>query len=350
MVDLPEVFLSLLGLPVIIVQKITFMYWLFALGVSAYILASVLTRERFIKLFMAVFYVFNHFFLQAWFIAERATFSIAIAFPLLITILILFFQKKISPVKSAILFNLVLFFFNGGGSLPLFGGVLVGITLTFLFFGALFIIKDRKKAIRPLCVFLFLCSFIFILLNAYYLFPLFSFAKNTYGSLLAGSGGVGGISAWIDVISKNASMINLFRLQGIPDWYGNEVHVYANFFLNNPLLIFISFLFPVLAFFSLFLPLSRIQKIYITFFSLLALFSMIFMAGSHPPLGSLYMVLVERIPGFCCIQNAFLQVCLSTVAYLRISYWNDSCIFNQAYGKKNKNIFADYMYHFCSFI
>lgn len=305
MVDLPEVFLSLLGLPVIIVQKITFMYWFFVLGVSAYILASVLTRERFIKLFMVVFYVFNHFFLQAWFIAERATFSIAIAFPLLIAILILFFQKKISPVKSAILFNLVLFFFNGGGSLPLFGGVLVGITLTFLFFGALFIIKDRKKAIRPLCVFLFLGSGIFIPLNAYYLFPLFSFAKNSYGSLLAGSGGVEGISAWIDVISKNASMINLFRLQGIPDWYDNNVHIYANFFLNNPLLIFISFLFPVLAFFSLFLPLSRIQKIYTTFFSLLALFSMIFMAGSHPPLGSLYMVLVERIPGFAAFRTPF---------------------------------------------
>ena len=86
-------------------------------------------------------------------------------------------------------------------------------------------------------VFLFLGSGIFILLNAYYVFPLFSFAKNSYDSLLAGSGGVEGISDWIDVISKNASMINVFRLQGIPDWYGNNVHIYANIFLNNPLLI-----------------------------------------------------------------------------------------------------------------
>ena len=305
MVDLPEVFLSFIGLPVIIVQKITFIFWFFVIGVSAYVLASVLTRERFIKLFMAVFYIFNHFFLQAWFIAERATFSIASAFPLLIAILILFFQKKLSPVKSAILFNLVLFFLNGGGSLPLFGGVLVGTTITFLFFGTLFIIKDKKNAFRSLCVFSLLGTGIFIFLNAYYLFPLFSFAKDTYGSLLAGSGGVEGIAAWIDVISKNASMINLFRLQGIPDWYGNDIHVYANVFLNNPLLIFISFLFPILAFFSMFLPFSKGQKIYITFFSILALFSMIFMAGSHPPLGGLYMILVERVPGFAAFRTPF---------------------------------------------
>lgn len=304
-ISLPEFLLSFLGISVFTTQKITFIFWFFMLGMSAYLLAAVITKNRFLRLFMAVFYTYNHFLLQGWFIAERAKFSMVIALPLVLAVILLVLQKRLSIVAGIIVISFILFFFNGGGILPQYGGLLLGIPLALFFFGLMHIHQYKLAGVKR--VFLLAVGMVIgiVMLNAYYIYPLFNYAKHQYTTLLASSGGTSGINNWVEVISKNTSILNIMRLQGIPDWYNNPDHVYANVFLQHPLLIFISFFLPVLAFGAIFIVKDRKEKQYVLFFTLLALLSIIFMAGSHPPFGVIYNFLTNNIPGFAAFRTPF---------------------------------------------
>ncbi len=301
-----EALVTSLGASLQLEQKITFIIWFVLPGLTMYYLASKIARKcelRFFALPVSLLYMFNHFLLQGWFIAERTKFSLYIALPLLLAWLFDWEEKKISSLRAGLFISLTFFVFNGEGNIPLFGGVLVLLVVyTFFYFlNTGFTWNTIKRFISLVVITLFASIF----LNMYWLLPYMHFVSTSYQSQVMQAGGVSGVVGWLDYISQYGSLINLFRLQGIPDWYLNLKHPYAGVFLNNTLLVFISYLIPIIAFLPLLLYKKVTQRKLILFFSFLALFSMIFIAGSHPPFGAFYMLLIKIIPGFIAFRTPF---------------------------------------------
>jgi len=286
-------------------QKIVFIFWFVLPGLTMYYLARRLEQKmefRYVALLASVFYMFNHFVLQGWFVAERTKFSLYAALPLLIAFLFDWEDKRKSTLISAIVISITFLFLNGEGSLPLFGGII----LALLVFIVYYLLKNRSIKAFLALLYLFILTGIFsILLQAYWLLPFIAYVRSSYTTVVQQAGGLAGILGWVSYISKDASLINLFRLQGIPEWYENPLHAYANEYLNNPILIFVSFLLPLLAFSSLILIKRNVEKKYIIFFSFLAIVGIIFAAGSHPPFGTFYTFLVKFVPGFIAFRTPF---------------------------------------------
>lgn len=303
-----EALVKNLGFSINDAQKITYIFWFAMPMLAVWFLFRTLKPEPkdwFFRLFGALFYGFNHFMLQGWFIAERTKFSLMAALPISLVLMYRFLQGKLSLQKTAIFLALTYFFFNGGGFIPLYGASLITLPLAFVFLTAIDIAENGWNRIyRWLKLFTF--SFLlFTLLNSYWLLPQLRFTLHSYSQTVSGFGGISQVIEWTQEISKNASLINLFRLQGIPDWYDNPTHPYASFFLNNPILLIVSFIWPLLAFGAVLLVRKKKEKVWIYFFALLALVGMIATAGTHPPLGQFYEWVLKHLPGFLVFRTPF---------------------------------------------
>src|SRR3989344_5534346 len=304
-----EAAVASLGVHIFLVQKVVFIFWFVLPGLAMYYFVSTIHREKdqwFIRLAGSLFYMFNHFLLQAWFIAERTKISLFIALPILLALTISMIEGRISKIKGLALMSLVFFFFNGGGGLPLYGGLLLTLFTAFAFFGLIHLRRNPKTGVKRLTGIALGILASFILANFYWVLPLLVSVLSSYGQSLSSIGGISGVIAWSFEISKFASILNVMRLQGIPDWYDNPSHPFSGLFLNNPFLILVSFLIPVVVFSSLFL----IKKIpeyrrHIIFFNILAVLGIIFTAGSHPPFGAIYNLFLTFIPGFAIFRTPF---------------------------------------------
>ncbi|TAL51091.1 MAG: hypothetical protein EPN92_00995 [Chitinophagaceae bacterium] len=124
---------------------------------------------------------------------------------------------------------------------------------------------------------------------------------------MASSGGNEGAVRWSYEISKNASFDNLVKLQGIPDWYDNPEHPYANNFFNNDFLIFLSVAIPIVSFVGL-MSIKNEQRDFVAY-KILALgmiiVSLPFVAGSHLPTGVVFDFLLRNLPGFSIFRTPF---------------------------------------------
>ncbi len=301
-----ESLVSTIGFNVQYNQKITFIFWFLLPGLTMYYFASRLEKKYNLSHYalpVSVLYMVNHFLLQGWFVAERTKFSLYAALPLVLAFLFEWQEnKQASTVKTALKIAVTFFFLNGLASIPLFGGVIVTlIAYSLFYFYESFSWTSGKRFIQ--LVFTTVIASIF--LQAYWLLPYVDFLSSSYGASVDFFGGMQGVLGWIQYISQNSSFTNLFRLQGVPEWYQNPSHPYAGNFLNNPVLITVGYLIPIMAFLPLLLAKDiRVRKM-LLFFSALALFSMIFIAGSHPPFGLIYIALAKYVPGFIAFRTPF---------------------------------------------
>jgi hypothetical protein len=292
------------GFSVQTTQKIIFIFWFFIPGLAAYSVSRVIGMKNTIfRLFPSVFVMYNHFMLQGWFIAERTKFSVVAGTLFTLAILIALFEHRIR-LKTGLLLSAIVFLLFNGGSPPLYGGFLIVTVVTTLFYAFHQKVYRSKKT---LIYFGLVCSSllaIFIITNLYWIFPTFQAYRTSYSSNVAGVGGVSGVQDWVDTISKNTSIFNLIRLQGIPDWDPMH-HPYAGVFLLNPVFIAMSFLLPFLAFTPLLFAQKKPYYRYIILFSILALISIPFTAGSHPPFGTIFNAMLRYIPGFIIFRSSF---------------------------------------------
>lgn len=301
---------SLLGFSLQSTQKLVYVFWFLLIGISVYILASVINKEsRIFKLTAVVLYQFNFFVLQGWWIGERTKFSALIALPLVLSVFILVYQGKIKLLKASIVNSLILFLFNGGGviGLSLFGGFFLSLFVFLLFFSSVSFLERNYLSIKNLLLTILFSILGFFLVNAYYIFPALLKFLSAYKREVSSSGGLSGFIDWAEQISVGASFLNLFRLQGIAEWYDNSQHPFAKYFLDNPYLIFISFLWPVLIFLSVLLIKKREKLKFILYFFLLYLAGIFFVAGTHPPLGFIYGLLVKIVPGFAIFRSPYFK-------------------------------------------
>ena len=289
-------------------ERLTFVYWFFSIGFSMYLfLRYFFPGKKFRPLRMVgpVFFMYNFYILNAWTIAERAKFSLYIALPLMIVIFFRTVLKEWSALKGAALFGLLFFFYNGGGSPPLYGGILVTFGLLVIYF----LFSDFRGNIARLISISILFGISFCLFNAYWIIPQYGLIRDSYAGAVSSRGGIEGLIAWEKEISKYASIPNLLRLQGFPDWYGNADHPYASFYISNLLLRFASFIPIVTVIFGLFWirfrEADKRQRQILQFLLLLGIVGLFFSSGSHMPIGIVYVYLMRHLPGFAVFRSSF---------------------------------------------
>lgn len=290
-------------------QKFDFVFWFSLPGITMYILLRSLHPkiEDFpIRISGALFYMINYYLLQAWIIAEMSKFSIVAALPIVALAIINVNLKKGSVFKNSLLVGITLFFLNGGAGIPLWGGlVVVGLTVLSVTFWA-----SREHLIdkiKRLLGFVSLSLVFVILFNFYWIYPYLAAYKYNYSQRIGMAGGSEGATAWSQEISKNASFTNLFKLQGIPDWYDNLNHPYANTLLTNYFFLFLSIVLSSIAFVGLLNKKSELyfSLVYKFVFLAILLVTVLFTAGSHPPTGVLYDLALKYIPGFPIFRTPF---------------------------------------------
>lgn len=296
---------------------ISVFFWLGLIFVSAFTFAYQLKDilgKPFIFI-LPILLVFNFYIFQSVFMLERAKFGIFSATLIALAVFFRMQDKKLSIVTSAVISSLAFSIFNGGGwfGITLYGGVaiiLIALILTCLIRG---LTNGSFGELRRTLFFVGLCAVFYFFLNAYSILTyLQNFISNDVPRLLQESS-MEGHKDWLRYVSRSTSFLNLFRLFGVPDWYGeindlnkiNLSHPYASLYLNNKTLIIISFIFPILSFASFLLAKMKNQKQVLGLFGLIALIGLIFTAGSKPPFGFFYEFLMDYVPGFFLFRSAF---------------------------------------------
>ena len=310
MTQFPEFLVTILTGSWVIGQRIMMVGWFFVIQLSMYILVRTLRPEKehwLLRLSTSTFYAFNFFILQAWFIVERAKFSLYAAIPIALLLFYRVYRERKSIWRQAIAFGFLYFFMGGGGSPPLYGATLVVWSVSFFFFTILAVREKRLSgfyfSIRVMMTF----GLVFFLINAYWIIPQIGLYLSTYTTAVAERGGVEGLLSWERVNSKNASIMNLLRLQGVPDWYDNVSHAFSSQFLHSPLLITLSFVPFSLIFFGVVYSFWKKLKhppIIFLFFLFLSI-GLVLGGGSHPPFGIFYEYAMRHLPGFAIFRSSF---------------------------------------------
>lgn len=304
-------FFRYIGVGMYDVQKITFFIWFFAIAISMYSLAYYLYPNKnrwMIRITAVLIYCFNLFLFSFWIQGEQTTFSVFAFFPLSILIILRFLRNENSPLTAAVFLNLAFFVLNGGGiyGVPLLGAVIISCVLLIVYY-LLLNLPNKKQLtlfIKRLFLFSIFSLVISVFLNMYFLLPYLLSIKQQYHATLTSAGGVSAAVQWTNYISKYTGFINLLRLQGDLSWY-NHPNFYSNAYLVNPILIFGSFIFPIIALLSFFLIRTREEKKIVLFFIILLFVGIFLTAGTHEPLGTYYVFLMEKIPGFAAFRSAY---------------------------------------------
>ncbi|MFH0863461.1 MAG: alpha-(1-_3)-arabinofuranosyltransferase family protein [Candidatus Gottesmanbacteria bacterium] len=301
-----------LGLPAYWGQRVMMVMWFFTILLSAYIFIIRLEKAgiikgRYLRYFFPILYTFNFYLLQAWWIIERTKFSLVVATPLILSLIMPMVQKPLtigSVIKQALYCSIILAILNGGGwgGLALYGGLILILVIFYFFYAVSFYISKRKKDFLLISLFFIIFGISFFLLNAYTFLPLIFTTLGNYKALVSEVGGIDGIIEWTRYLSTNANVLNLLRLEGIPEWYDNTYHSFSFSYLKSIPLILISFLFPILIFLSIFN--SREKKETRIFFMVLLVISLVFTAGISKPLGFFYEFLMRFVPGFFIFRSA----------------------------------------------
>lgn len=298
-----EAFLVWVGFSIQQQQHIQFIIWFILPGLAMYFFAyNTWPGRKYLPLIASIIYMINFFLIQAWFVAERTKFSIYVALPLVAYFLLSYLNGKASFKKSIIGSGLILGFLNAGGSFPLYGGLILAMVVIFVYQNFL---NFGREMLKRTLLFSLGLGVIYILLNAFWLFPYIYYILGFYNRDLALAGGAEGSLAWSTYLSKGSTFINLFRGQGIPEWYLNAYHAFAGNFLTNPILILGSFLFPLLAYGSLFLVKLKREKFYVYLFVLISLITLIFAAGPRSQLGIIFDFFILHVPGFAIFRSNF---------------------------------------------
>lgn len=288
--------------------------WLSLMFLASFIFAYQLknTLSKYFPLLFPPLVIFNFYIFQSIFMLERAKYGILVATFLFLSIVFKFQERKLNIFWASALASLVFTLFNGGGliGLPLYGSLIVILLSLIIFYFIESLIKKDFSIILRLVLFFLLTGLGLVFLNAYQILPFLPGLFDKMYLAHLGNRAIQSSKAWVDYISQSVSFINLFRLQGLPAWYSGSnivdvAHTYASLYTGDSLMVIISFLFPVLTFLSLIFAKPGKQKRIVLFFALTVAISMFFVAGTHPPLGFLFRLFFENIPGFSIFRTPY---------------------------------------------
>lgn len=304
-----QALVSSIGVKLVDVQKITMVFWFFAISTSMYIFIRYLFSDRkywLIRIVAVLVYILNFHLYSFAVQGSQTTFSVYALLPLVPLVFIKLMRRELSPLKAAVYINIAFFIFNAGGVLgvPLLGSVGIVTAALVIYFCIFLYAEEGLKRLKRLLLFGFWSGLIFIPLNAYWLLPFLMFFKQQFGATVQSAGGIDAAVGWAKFVSEYTSFTRLSRLQGDHDWY-NHPNFYSNAFIDNPILIIASFVFPLLAYSAYFFIRKNEEKKIVLLFMFVSIIAFFFSLGAHAPFGGLYVWLMEKVPGFVAFRSPY---------------------------------------------
>ncbi len=289
-------FLQIIGVSIVISQKIYYYVLFTASGLSMYFLSSTLLKgknNRVAALASALFYMMNPFSLSVVWQAHYT--ALMFAYPLL-PLILLFYIKGLhgqNKLKYAILIGIATVAFSSAFMDP--PEAASAIIVCFSYFLAFIIYnKNNKSKVKHAFQFTALALFLVLILSAWWSLPGAFYFQNH----IAQANPVGSESSISQFTGGSASstILNSFRLLG---WYFINAKVYSDpnyswsgVYFALPLLL-IGFLIPIIAYLSL---LFRPLKKTVVFFSLLSIVGIFLSKGTAPPFGGVNLWFFIHIP------------------------------------------------------
>lgn len=290
-------------------QRLVIAFW-HVVNFSSFLFAYILYRDsgkklsRVVFLLATFFYAVNFFNLQGWGVFWRTRFGIQVLLPPVLFYVVSLFAKETISIKHTIFLVCLMAVFNGGGSPPLYGSILL---VWFATGGWLLTVHPNLK--KMFWLFTKASALVivgFFLLSAYWILPYGYYVYSSYQSQLQ-QVGVQGIVSWANMMSVNSSISNLFRLQGFPMFNEQTTREFILPYMINPFLIAISYLFPIGAFSAYFFAQNKKEQRLVILFYLMALLGLFFSGGTCPPFGYFYSFLLRYVPGFPIFRTPFFK-------------------------------------------
>ena len=295
-----------LGISLPLGQIITFVFWYSITGFSIYYFISTLfkgndNKSRIIRISAIIFYMFNFYQVYIWEecaprVGEISGYIIA---PILLGIYIKGLEKRRIDVNTVLIICVFSIISIGiGVQPPVIAVVLATLFAYFIFYlvtsGKWKNINEVLKCLRFSVLFILP----FFLINAFWILPLTNFIiQSGYTHTEKSIDIFKGIEL-LKATSEHNTLLNVFRLYGnlfwFDGWGGELYHPWFQEYQNNPILILLSFLVPILAYSAILLSRER----YVSFFTVITIIFIFLGKGIHPPMGNIFLEMYRNIPGF----------------------------------------------------
>jgi len=298
-------FLGWIGIPLVTVEKMHFVFVFMASGLSMYYLVSILIQDvkrRLAALTAAFFWMFNPFVMNYMWHGPMPLELYAL-FPLIFALFIKGLRGKKNVLSVFLISAISATILSHAGIGMSEGAIYVLILLSYL---TLYVVEKRKnkQEIINALKFTALLGGVWLAFNLWWLLPQISALSREISSSLGVTENVGvTLRGTLELESKVANLLNVFRLSAI--WSFDSGYKGDPFFSYAPLystIIFqlIGFLMPILAFSAL---LKRKKDVNVLYFSLLALLGLFLMKGNNPPFGGAFIWMFEHIPLFAVFRH-----------------------------------------------
>jgi hypothetical protein len=290
-----------LGASLQAVEILNILFWSISIILAAYFFSKTFISKRFIvQLFFVSLYSFNIYLFNSWENIKVANLSLMVGLPLVLSLMKLTTERKISWKRTVLYSSIVGVTSAGTGINPAYF-----ICLLFGAFLYLLILLATKQNKKDIIRFSLSVLVPFGAVNAFWIIPLidYLFITNTVQNLESI-----GFTNWVASLSANTSLLNVIRLQGAWDWYirndyGVPLYIpYASrYFYSVPFIVF-SFVIPLLAFASFTFRKSEKSSQYL-FFLALSILGVFLGAGLHEPTGVVFNFLLNHLPFFSFFRS-----------------------------------------------
>lgn len=290
-----------LGLSLVMIERIWIVLLFVLPGFSMYYFVSQIYNRFWAKFIAATFYMFNLFVIVVGPFQENIK-PVFIALPLILVLWIKGLNKKpgSSTVKYSILIGLCSLIYSESNVNP---PSIIVIPLTLFIYFTFHVVISRKDYLGSL-KFAVVTAASYLLLNFWWL-------TNFFASIARESGIIQKAATFTALGS--GGITDFFRLLGSWGWrsgsYKMAYYPYAQKY-DEPFLLILSFSLPVLVFLAVIL--WRRNK-WVYFFTLLALVGLFLSKGTADPLGFIYRLLWEKVPGFWVFREPFAKFTPTTV-------------------------------------
>lgn len=284
----------------LLIQKIVFAFWFILPGLSMYFLISVLTDKPAARFFGAFFYMFNVFSFHLFFDASHQ--SAYVTLPLILGLIIKGAEGRSKPLTTAYLAALA----GIVGSATLINPPRFLVYLLAIFLLLIYLLVLQKRNFKLSFILWFLP--LFVLFNLYWLLPIF---QNFFLKSVSPGDSLTSLNLlnWLDSVSKNASFLNVLRMQGAWDWYAGwqeEPYIVYSYIYRLPLFVFFGLFLALFSFSSLFFSKNR----YLPYFGLITLLGLILGMGTYPTFRTFYQWATEHIPLFWTFRSPWYKFTL----------------------------------------
>lgn len=316
-VFVPQAFLQWLGVSAALTQRLIAVVWFSLSGFAMYALVrAILGRDgwtlrcQVAALVAASFYMFNLFQENVWLGFNVAVLAAQTTLPALIALLVRTFDGRVRRRWCALILVPLSIMASLVGVNPPMVLVFMGTLVVFvLAYGYVCGVWHRPVLARRMGSTVGLCLGVALPLNAFWIFPFAEQLRGVGGAEVTASAELA--SKWLTGLSSSTSFTNVLRFQGDWTWHQGWQEPYrpwSETFRTNVGLVGLSWIAPVLALIGAIGPGPRLRPL----FTIAAVGGLLLSMGTHPPMGSVYLWLVDHVPGFWIVRSPWFKFTLIT--------------------------------------